>query len=218
MSMLISCVLICSCFTGCNNNEKTIAVNNNTSQNLNIKTKDEVLAEILKSQISCFTEIAYASNDKVILNGTIGLIVYDLINKKISRAIDLTSINMNHIQGDTVTIFEVSKDGSQILMYNDPSSDDKYLYDVESDSLEHTSLKGFTDKYIHLPLSDSDIHNFTDKYLEENDDIDMAHFAKIDDNTICILEYPEDLNKISELKVMIINKDSGLKNIYNIFD
>lgn len=85
-----------------------------------------------------FIKIAYASKDKVIFHGTIGLIVYDIQNQKICRAIDLQSIHMNLIQSDDITIFKINEDASQILMYNEPNTKDRYLYNIENDSLEKT--------------------------------------------------------------------------------
>jgi hypothetical protein len=150
----------------------------------------------------------------VVLYGPNGLIVYNIGNKQIYRAIDLKAINMNHIQGDTVTIFNVNKDENKILMYND-NSDDKniYLYDIEKDTLEKTDTKKFTpddnkSKYCEL-------ENFDDDYM-----IAGSNCVQIDDSTICFLIYPKELdgNKgTSGMQIVILNKDTNKAERYNIF-
>ena len=185
------------------------------SKEVSSKNMNEVINEIKESQIACFTQIAYASKDKVILYGPVGLIVYDIVNKQIYRAIDLKSINMNHIQGDTVTIFDVNKYENQILMYND-YGDDKtiYLYDIDNDTLEKTDTKKFT------PGNDT-TNYFDAECFEKYDNMDIvSNCFRIDDNNICYLIYPKELDGakgISDLQIVILNKDIDKEERYTIF-
>lgn len=70
--------IVCNYFVGCDTTNKPIE-------------------EIKESQNITFTKIAYASKDRVILYGSIGLIVYDIVNQQIYRALNLKSIHMNLI-------------------------------------------------------------------------------------------------------------------------
>jgi hypothetical protein len=204
-------VTLVNCFTGCSTkNIKEIKTAKEVSNN----DMNEVIKEIKESQIACFTEIEYASKNRVVLYGPIGLIVYDIGNKQIYRAIDLKSINMNHVQGDTVTIFNVNKDENKILMYNDYGDDKNiYLYDIEKDTLEKTDNKKFT--------PDDNIAKYCE--LEKYDDAYMiagSNCVQIDDSNICFLIYPKELdgNKgTSGMQIVILNKDTNKEERYNVF-
>lgn len=176
---------------------------------------NEVVKEIKESQIAYFTQIAYASKDKVILYGPIGLIVYDVANKQIYRAIDLKYINMNHIQGDTVTIFDVNEDENQILMYNDYEDDKNiYLYNIDNDTLEKTDTKKFTPDY--------DKTNYFDaEHFEKYDNMEIAsNCFRIDHSNICYLIYPKELGGlkgIADLQIVILNEDTNKEERYAVF-
>lgn len=92
-------------------------------------------------------ELIYASKERVILYDYWGLIVYDLKQSKIIRAVDLPSMGLNHIQGDQYTQFQVNKDGTQILMQNQPleyaNPKHTYLYDIKLDSMTETTMATF---------------------------------------------------------------------------
>jgi hypothetical protein len=219
-----------SCLIGCSKNANT---NTNTqkpmeeikkAQEVSNKTRNEVIEEIKKLQINCFTEIVYASKNKVVLYGPIGLIVYDMINKQIYRAIDLKSINMNYVQGDIVTIFKIKKDESQLLMYNDGfkddlKNDDRYIYDIENDTLQKTDIKNFENEY-------NTTNSFTDECFEKykNSDIEIGSTCFIMDEIYrCYLIYPrknenEDYRGISDLQIVIFNKDTNKEDRYTVFN
>lgn len=151
----------------------------------------------------------------MILYGSVGLIVYDIVNKQIYRAIDLKCINMNHIQGDTITIFAVNKDENEILMYNDYGDDKNiYLYDIENGTLEKNDTKKFTPDY--------DATNyFDDEYFEKYDNVDIvSNVFRIDDSNICYLIYPKELDGskgISDLQIVILNKHTNKEERYFVF-
>jgi hypothetical protein len=167
-----------SCLIGFNNKNAITNVNTQKpmeeikkAQEVSNKTRNEVIEDIKKSQINCFTEIVYASKNKVILYVPIGLIVYDIVNKQIYRAIDLKTIKMNYVQGDIVTIFKINKDENQLLMYNDGFKDalnneDKYIYDIENDTLQKTDIK-------ELPNEFDTRNSFTDEYFGKYENTDM---------------------------------------------
>jgi hypothetical protein len=209
--LIIMIVTLENCFTGCGT--KNIK-ETKTSKEVSDERMNEVIKEIKESQITCFTEIEYASKNKVVLYGPIGLIIYDIRTKQICRAIDLKSINMNHVQGDTVTIFNVNKDENKILMYNDYVDDKNiYLYDIEKDTLEKTDNKKFTPddsttKYCEL-------EKYEDDYM-----IAGSNCIKIDNSNICFLIYPKELdgNKgTAGMQVVILNKDTNKEERYNVF-
>ncbi|WP_160684258.1 hypothetical protein [Clostridium sp. C2-6-12] len=209
--IIIMIVILGNCFTGCGTkNTKEIK----TAKEVSNKDMNDVIKAIKESQIACFTEIIYASKNEVIFYGPNGLIVYNIGNKQIYRAIDLKSINMNYVQGDTVTIFNVNKDESKILMYNNYGDDKNiYLYDIEKDTLEKTDNKKFTpndnaSKYCEL-------EKFDDDYM-----IAGSNCVQIDDSNICFLIYPKELdgNKgTSGMQIVILNKDTNKAERYNVF-
>lgn len=201
-------------FVGCGIKSKSIG-EIKTAKEVSNKNMNEVIKEIKESQIACFTQIAYASKDKVILYGPVGLIVYDMVNKQINRAIDLKDINMNHIQGDTVTIFYVNETRNQILMYNDYGDDKNiYLYDIENDALEKTDTKKFTPDY-------DTTNYFASEYFEKYNNMEVgSNCFKIDDSNICYLIYPKELNDskgMSDLQIVILNKDTNNEERYTVF-
>ena len=220
-----------SCLIGCSNKNAITNVNKQKpmeeikkAQEVSNKTRNEVIEDIKKSQINCFTEIVYASKNKVILYGPIGLIVYDIVNKQIYRAIDLKTIKMNYVQGDIVTIFKINKDENQLLMYNDGfkdalNNDDKYIYDIENDTLQKTDIK-------ELPNEFDTRNSFTDEYFGkyENTDMEIGSSCFImDDTNICYLIYPrknenEDYRGISDLQIVIFNKDTNKEERYALFN
>jgi len=211
--IIIIVTIFCNNFIGCDTKNKK----------LNNSTMNEVLEEMEKSQIGLFTKIAYASKDKVILYGPIGLIVYDIQNQKICRAINLDSIHMNLIQGDDITIFKVKEDGSQILMYNElmynkSNTNDRYLYDIENDVLEKTNIKEFTNEYDGMTKF-NEINPYNDERLKKYKDMEFVDYINIDKSSICCLIHPSedmDLKGISHLKILIINKETNEEKIYTL--
>lgn len=207
-------------FVGCSS--KSAATTNEINQEakesekVNNTTTDEVIKEIKNTQNLKFTKIAYASKDKVILYGTIGLIVYDIQNQKICRAIDLESIHMNLIQGDDITIFKINEDASQILMYNEPNTKDRYLYNIKNDSLEKTDIKEFTNEYDRMHQLD-EITPYNDEHLKKYKDIEFIDCIAIDKSNICYLIHQRDSKEISFLQILIVNKDTNKEEMYTIF-
>lgn len=82
--------------------------------------------------------VIFASSERVILNDYWGMMVYNVKERKIGQILDLPALDLNHIQGSTVTKVEVSEDGSQVLLYNWPDTEERYLYDIEQKKLVHT--------------------------------------------------------------------------------
>ncbi|SFD01677.1 hypothetical protein [Clostridium uliginosum] len=220
MLIIIMITIFCNYFVGCDTKNTNNTTTNEPieeikeSQKVNNNTMKETIGEIKELQYGAFTEIAYASKDRVIFYGPIGLIVYDILNQEIYRAINLESINMNHIQGDEVTIFKVKDNGSQILMYNDSDHKNRYLYDIENDTLEKTDNKDFTDEYEGVKYFDND-------YLKNHEDmVTASNYAYIDKSSICYLILPkedEGTKGISHLQILILNKDTNKEEMYTVF-
>ena len=131
---------------------------------------------------------------------------------------------MNYVQGDIVTIFKINKDENQLLMYNDGfkdalNNDDKYIYDIENDTLQKTDIK-------ELPNEFDTRNSFTDEYFGkyENTDMEIGSSCFImDDTNICYLIYPrknenEDYRGISDLQIVIFNKDTNKEERYALFN
>jgi len=77
----------------------------------------------------------------------LGIAVYDLVKERLSRVVDLISINMSHTQGEFCRIVSVNKEGTHIIikrMFKDPKNPvPTYLYDIEKDKLEITQQEEF---------------------------------------------------------------------------
>lgn len=200
--------------SGCSNKAKKVDTNMN-----------EVVEEIKNTQFGVFTKIVYASKDRLILYGVVGLIVYDIQSQKIYRAINLKSINMNYIQGDTITVFNVKEDGSQIIMYNDYSDDKSiYLYDVENDTLEKTNTKNFTNEYkgAHYVEYDKEgINYYEHESVKKYEDMECNDYAFIDNNNICFSIHPKEessIKGISHMQILMVNMDTNEEKTYSIFN
>lgn len=214
-------IIIITIFVGCDakNANNNIPTNESIkeieeSKKVSNKTTKETIKEIKELQHTAFTEIAYASKDRVIFYGNVGLIVYDMVNQQIYRAINLNSIDMNHIQGDTITNFSVKADGSQVLMFNNSDYKNIYLYDIENDTLEKVKNIDFTNKYKGIKFFDND-------YLKNHEDMIFAsNYAYINKSKICYLITPKKYDGttgISYLQILILNKDTNKEEMYNVF-
>lgn len=225
--LLCICLMIIGttvCLYGCNRNTDNVS-EEKAQQKLNNEEMDGIIEKIINKQHPFFVELIYVSQDKVIFNGTVGLIVYDLQKREIVRAIDLTDIHMNHIQGDDVTIFESDNDGNKILMYNDifpykPTDDGnfveiekkelegRYLYDVEKDILAKTDIEKIENKYVFNRFERENIEDCDKEYLNS---------AYIDKNTICEIAVPKGSDKMSELQIVISDEQGNEREVYQVF-
>lgn len=201
-------------FTGCDNNKTEIRNNHN-------KSMSEIIKEIREDECnSSFTEIIYASKDKVILCGAVGLIAYDINDEKIYRALDLKSIDMNYMQGSKYTIFSISDDSNKILMYNSSNEKLRYLYDIENDKLEKTNIEDLSDPYLNVGEIDTETYDkFSKKYTDADIQFDCT-FYNIDKDNICYLIHPNKCKyykKISPLQLVVLNKNTNTEKIYDIF-
>ena len=83
-------------------------------------------------------ELAYASEDKIIIWGYIGLFEYDIKEETLSHTLDLGYIDCNHMQGDIHSEIEVSQDGNTayIMRYGlSGEIEAMYSYDLLYDVL-----------------------------------------------------------------------------------
>jgi len=239
---IVSIMVLCTSLLSCNNNisKKNQYIDNNVQAeenslkfkevDINKKDKNTVLLKASKEQVGAFTEIAYASKDRVIINSDFSLMVFNLNEEKIIRAIDLKEIDMNHMQGDIVTIVRVKNDGSEVLMYNDAfyineeakknnPCDDKsiYLYKVEDDTLNKINTNNMDDYYDGKREEDyigSDNNTYLSKYKDWHN-LDCRH---IDEKNICfLLQNNEDSGKVgfSRFKILIVNTETNEEKVYS---
>lgn len=130
---------------------------------------------------------------------------------------------MNHIQGDEVTIFKVKEDGSEILIFNDSDHNNAYLYNIENDKLSKSDISNFNDEY-KGPHYFEDEYNKVDyynhEYIKKYGDMELLDYAHIDENNMCYLICPSKIGGakgLSNLKIIIVNKDSNEDGVYEIF-
>lgn len=93
----------------------------------------------------------------IIFHDYFGLIVYDLMNQKVIKCLDLSAIGCNMTQGDDVCQTAVSADGTVVWLHP-MSKRYKYRYDVEKDLLYQEPLV----KTFNIDLEGEDLF---DRYL-----------------------------------------------------
>lgn len=176
-------------------------------------------------EILGFEHMIYASNDKAIISGYTALLVYDFNEKRITRALDVGVLEMNHDQGDMCTNFIFNKDGSKVLMYNDdPSIKDKsqtkniYLYEIDKDVLSEVDYITLEDEY--KPKNDYEqIKSYDNEYTNKYTDKHVIDYRYIDDNNICFLLAPNQSNgkiEITELIFLVVNTENKDEKVYKI--
>ncbi|MCH5268935.1 MAG: M56 family metallopeptidase [Lachnospiraceae bacterium] len=77
----------------------------------------------------------YADENRIIFGGSFGLFVYDTVNQKMLRSVDLVTIGCSDTQGDKYCEIQVSEDGGQVYLHP-MNITDMYIYDVEKNSLK----------------------------------------------------------------------------------
>lgn len=125
-------------------------INNTVTRDLwDLPEEDESLAQrmALRSYGADMPVLVYASDKIAIVSDYWGIAVYDLVKERLSRVVDLISINMSHTQGDLCRIVSVNKEGTHIIikrMFKNPKNPvPTYLYDIEKDKLEITQQEEF---------------------------------------------------------------------------
>ena len=94
-----------------------------------------------------FPKMAYASEKRAILYDYWGLLIYNITDRKIHQILDLRAADLGYIQGEKTTHIEVSGDGEQILLYNEPDGEEKFIYYVRNQRLEYTDLTSFEENH-----------------------------------------------------------------------
>lgn len=77
----------------------------------------------------------YADESRIIFGGYFGLFVYDTINQRMLRSVDLDTIGCAYTQGDKYCKIQVSEDGQQVYLHP-VNITDMYIYDVEKNILK----------------------------------------------------------------------------------
>ena len=77
----------------------------------------------------------YADEKRIIFGGSFGLFIYDTVNLKMLRSVDLVAIGCSYTQGDKYCEIQVSEDGQQVYLHP-MNVTDMYIYDVEKNSLK----------------------------------------------------------------------------------
>ena len=77
----------------------------------------------------------YADENRIIFGGSFGLFVYDTVDQKMLRSLDLVTIGCSYTQGDKYCEIQVSEDGQKVYLHPKNMAD-MYIYDVEKNSLK----------------------------------------------------------------------------------
>lgn len=131
--------------------------------------------------------IYYADDKRFIFGGYYGLFVYDVINDKIIRSIDLEPIGCNYTQGDNWCEIKVTEDGSLVFM-KPASYKEMYVYSVDDNRMwmEPYNL----DEYILYKNKYSDKSHGGGGTFEQ--DGSMRYYSLVNDTTIGELGYTID--------------------------
>ena len=198
-----------------NNN---IIKNKNNHHNSKI---DAIIKEAEEGKLdTSLTGIVFASNDKVILCGDMGLIAYDIYTEKIYRLLDLNSINLTNMNGHYNIVFSAIDNGNKILMYNSLDEKNKYIYDVENDKLEKTNIDSLSNPNFSADnVNSENFEIFEKRYSGLSIDFDCS-FYKIDENKICYLNHSnksKSSKKVSSLQLSILDKNTNTEKVYDVF-
>lgn len=88
-------------------------------------------------------KLVYASEERAILYDYWGLLIYNIQKQRIEQLLDLPAAGFGSIQGDRAAHVEVSKDGSQILLYNESDTKERFLYRIDEKKLEYSEMLSF---------------------------------------------------------------------------
>ncbi|SFU44682.1 hypothetical protein SAMN04487886_102919 [Clostridium sp. DSM 8431] len=113
----------------------------------NTKSISEVLAKTKKLQSMQSTDILYVSDDKIIINTDVSLLVFDFKTKSIVRALDLSDFRRNNNLSYGKTSFKVSKDGMEIYIVSGEDEGDIYCYNLDADNIKN--IKSLSEKEIY---------------------------------------------------------------------
>lgn len=165
-------LIVSNLFISCDKNvsapHETSKIDNTVSGDLwELPREDEDLVQriALKGYGADMPVLEYASDKIAIVSAYWGIAVYDLEKERLWRVVDLVSIDMSHTQGDFCRVILVNKEGTQIIigrMFKDPENPvPSYLYDIEKDKLEVTTMEYF-DNYPNnmYSLDSEEVKNF----------------------------------------------------------
>jgi hypothetical protein len=216
---VVVCVLLLSFLVSCSHNQS------NSQEILlgEVPEKDKALvAKMALSSIGAdLPRLAFASENIAVIHDYWGLIVYDLNEQRICRAVDLSAIGLNYTQGDDASEAIVNKKGTQALlrkiMNSQENPSQNYLYDIVNDKLVKTDIKGFNEGAADNIFDPNDENS---KVLLKNTGIDSTNicgnFAKIENDKYVYLRINEirngeDLayNDMRQLTLHISGDDSS---------
>ncbi|MDQ2085067.1 hypothetical protein RBH29_01265 [Herbivorax sp. ANBcel31] len=107
----------------------------------------EVVKGMALSKIGAsLPNLCYASEDIAVIYDYWGIIVYDLKEHRICRAVDLITLDTKDTQDDWWTNVTVNKEGTHILIERISRIDNStlnYIYDIEKDDLKKTDKLSF---------------------------------------------------------------------------
>lgn len=157
-----------------------------------------------------FPRLIYASERRAILYDYWGLLIYDISNQKIELVLDLKAAGLCYIQGEKVTHIEVSEDGEQILLYNEPGGEEKFVYYIKEKRLEYSDLKTFGE-------------NRYDGLFERTE----SNYAQTEEGKLAYLSADSLVKKDGEpfheedmkgLSLVVLREDEGDARIYPLFE
>lgn len=212
--LLIMSNLFISCDKNIRNMPNASETENTVSGELSeLPKEDEALAQrmALRGFGADTPVLNYASDKIAIVSDYWGIAVYDLVNERLCRVVDLISIDMSYTQGDFYREISVNKEGTHIIikrMFKDSENPvPNYIYDIEKNKLEVTQLERFENYSDNIySANDEEIKNaFKDTDIE----FIYNYIAKISPNKWLALTY--DIENWTDMRALYLYMIDNVK-------
>lgn len=176
---------------------------------------EELASQMLGSQMA---NLLYASDERVVLHNTFGVIVYDLQTASIYRSIDLELLNvLTNAQGwyGLGVGVTVNKTGSEIfILGNHPDRTGFYMFEIENGVLHVLDVLD--------ELPDMDSLRFPglrrDLLVEEPIGWYSSQHVVTDSGAIIVLRYRPSGKPCSDVRnIQIVRLDEDGETVYTIF-
>lgn len=152
------------------------------------------------------SSIYYADIHKFIFGGYYGLFVYDMVQKKVVRGVDLRAIGCDATQGDSACEIQVTEDGSLVFLHPMNQSQ-MFVYHVGDNEItkENYDLDGYN------LYQNQYTGKLQGKYASYEADGDIHYVVLVNDMTIGELGYVAD-ERMSSYQ-LIFSEDSETREV-----
>ncbi len=179
------------------------------SANLAVSVDLATLKEF--KELAVMPEIDYASDKQVIFHSMFGLFVYDIKNEKLTRSLDLATIDSNYMQGSIYTEIKVSKDGKTVYIDNigDKYDNFMYKYHIKNNRLEKTPVYDVYDSFVKGSIFDKNYNVFEGAL--------STTIAQIDEECFAYILIERESLPATEYRIVVYNEKTKEFAVYSPF-